>query len=141
MVRVFRRQHNKLDQRDLMLNLPIGLKWKNSAWLGPNNKSKFCLVFVLGLGGSKQKSSQVLDMFPKEFPIAPHFHLVCFGKCCRPFTFIGGPKGGRNSILQNKTFYFGGASIVSFFLSDGPIKLAHWKRNKKIGNLGGTSSN
>jgi len=55
-------------------------------------------------------------MFPKEFPIAPHFHPVCFGKCHPPFNFIGGPKGGRNSILQNRTFYFGGASsIVSFF--------------------------
>jgi hypothetical protein len=35
----FCRQHNKRDQRDLMLNLPIGLKWKKSAWLGPNNKA------------------------------------------------------------------------------------------------------
>jgi hypothetical protein len=55
----------------------------------------------------KAKSSQVHDMFSKEFPIAPHFYLICFDKCYPPFTYsAGGPKG-RNSILQNRTFYFG----------------------------------
>ncbi len=54
----------------------------------------------------KIKSSQVPDMFLKEFPIAPGFYPKCFGECCPPFTYIGGPKG-RNSILQNRNFYFG----------------------------------
>ncbi len=53
------------------------------------------------------------------------FH-ACFGKCCPPFTHITGPKA-RNSILQKKTFYFGGASIVSVFWSDA-IKLAHCQK-------------
>jgi hypothetical protein len=60
-----------------------------------------------GRGGRvvNAKSSQVLDVFPKEFPIAPHFYPICFGKCCPPFTCVGGSKG-RNSILQNRTLYF-----------------------------------
>jgi hypothetical protein len=41
------------------------------------------------------RSSQVPDMFLKEFPIAPLLSLI-----------IGGPKG-RNSILQNRTLFFG----------------------------------
>jgi hypothetical protein len=49
--------------------------------------------------GFKAKSSQVPDMFPKEFSIAPHFHPICFGKCCPPFIYIAGAKG-RNSILK-----------------------------------------
>ncbi len=51
------------------------------------------------------KSAQVPDMFLKEFPIACHIYPVCFGKCCPPFTNVGGPKE-RNSILQNRTFYY-----------------------------------
>ncbi len=64
------------------------------------------LFFIFWGSGVKAKSSQVPDMFPKEFPIAPHFYPKCFDKCCPPFTYIGGPKGG-NSVLQNRTFYFG----------------------------------
>jgi hypothetical protein len=33
---------------------------------------------------------------------------------CSPFTYTGGPRG-RNSIFQNRIFYFWGASIVSNF--------------------------
>jgi hypothetical protein len=51
------------------------------------------------------KSSQVPDVFPKEFPIACHFYPICFGKCCRPSTRVGGSKG-RNSKFQNRTLYF-----------------------------------
>jgi len=39
---------------------------------------------------------EVLNVFPTMFSIAPHLYLICFGKCCPPFTYIGGPKG-RNS--------------------------------------------
>jgi hypothetical protein len=48
--------------------------------------------FFLGLAGGvvKPKSSQVSDLFPKEFPIAPYFYPICFGKCCPPFTYIHG---------------------------------------------------
>jgi hypothetical protein len=35
-----------------------------------------------GPGCVKAKSSQISDMFPKEFPITPHFYLIFFGKCC-----------------------------------------------------------
>ncbi len=39
---------------------------------------------------------------------------------------------GRNSILQNRTFYLGSLHGFIFFWSDGPIKLAHCKQTKKI---------
>jgi len=67
----------------------------------------FFLVSGEGEGEEiKAKSSQVLDMYPKEFPIAPHFYPISFGKCCSLFTNIGGPRG-RNSMIQNRTFYLG----------------------------------
>jgi hypothetical protein len=50
-------------------------------------------------------SHEVRNMFLNVFSIAPHFYPICFGKCCPPFTYIGGPKG-TNCILQNITFYF-----------------------------------
>jgi hypothetical protein len=43
---------------------------------------------------------------PNMLSIVPHFYPVGFAKCCLPFTYIGGPKE-RNSILQNRIFYFG----------------------------------
>jgi len=46
-----------------------------------------------GWGIVKAKTFQVLNMFPKEFPISPHAYPICFSKCCFPFTYIGGPKG------------------------------------------------
>jgi hypothetical protein len=52
-------------------------------------------------GEEEQKVPQVLDMFPKEFPVTTHFYPICFGKCCPPFTFIGGPKG-RNWLIAIK---------------------------------------
>jgi len=67
------------------------------------------LSIFLGLGGGgvvKAKSSQVFDLFPEKFPIAPYFYPICFGKCCPLFIYIGGSKG-KNSIPQNKTFYVG----------------------------------
>jgi len=64
---------------------------------------------------------QVSNVFPNMVSIAAHFYPICFGKCCPPF--IDGPNG-RNTILQTRKFRAGGASIVSNFFSDGPIKLA-----------------
>jgi len=46
------------------------------------------------------------DNTVNETHVIPHFHHTWFGKCCHPFTYIGGPKG-RNSLPQNRTFYFG----------------------------------
>ncbi len=66
-----------------------------------------------GWGVVKPKSSQVSDLFPKEFPIASYFYPIYFGKCCPPFIYILGPKG-RNLILRSTTFYFFVAYIVSF---------------------------
>jgi hypothetical protein len=51
-----------------------------------NGLSMQVLFWVVGV---KVKSYQVPDMFPKEFPITPHFYPICFGKCCPPFTYIG----------------------------------------------------
>jgi hypothetical protein len=41
----------------------------------------------------KAKSLQDANMFPKEFPIAPPFYPMCFGKCCPPFTYNTRAKG------------------------------------------------
>jgi len=54
---------------------------------------------------SKKKVPKFLTCSPKKIPIAHHFYPICFGKCCPLFIYMDGPKG-RNSILQNKTFYF-----------------------------------
>jgi hypothetical protein len=69
----------------------------------------FCLG---GVCVWKQTVPKFLTYSPKEFPITPYFYPTCFGKCWPPFIYIGGPKG-RNSVLQNRTFYLT-ASIVSF---------------------------
>jgi hypothetical protein len=37
----------------------------------------------------------------KEFPTAPQFYPIFFGKCYPLFTYTSGPKG-RNFILQKK---------------------------------------
>jgi hypothetical protein len=95
-----------------------------------NGKTKACSVgafFPLKFGGGKDifsffsgsqcvptmfllsstmGSHQFLNIFPNMFSIALRYYPICFGKCCSPFTYIGGPKG-KNSILQNITFYFG----------------------------------
>jgi hypothetical protein len=67
--------------------------------------------FSLGLGGSNQRVPKFLTCSPKEFPIAPHFHPVCFGKCRPPFNFIGGP--------YSPIGFFGGAHNIIF----------HWEWN------------
>ncbi len=116
----------------------LGREISCNQWEGPRMHSSALLFFLLSCGGGGNSSFPWFSMcfhyvpikFPKFpnllpniFSIAPHFYLVWFGKCCPPFTYIGGPKG-RNSILQNRTLFWGD-SIISFFLSDGPIKLAH----------------
>ncbi len=76
--------------------------------------------------------SLVPNMFPLSYQWVPQH--VLHSKCCPPFTYIGGRKG-RNIIVQNRReppqFF------VFLFLSDGPIKLARFKKEKekKIGNL------
>jgi hypothetical protein len=60
-----------------------GWKWwqTRKLWVHPlqNNRMRgkgvFCFFFVWG-GGVKSKSSQVSDMFSKEFPIAPHSYML-----------------------------------------------------------------
>jgi hypothetical protein len=89
------------------------------------------LLQVVSCKEFKAKSSQVPDMFLKEFPIALHLYPICFGKCCTPFTHIGGPRG-RKSILQNiYPSILGSLHSFFFFLSDGPIKLAHCNKKEK----------
>jgi len=68
------------------------LKINNVVWAGEVGR---------GGGVSKQRVPKFLTCSPKEFPIAPHFYPICFGKCCPLFTYIGGPKK-RNSIFQNR---------------------------------------
>jgi hypothetical protein len=52
------------------------------------------------------ESSQVPDMFLKEFSIAPHIYSTCFGIMLSSFHLYRWAKG-RNSNLLIKTFYFG----------------------------------
>jgi hypothetical protein len=84
-------------------------------------------VFFWGEAGVKGKSSKVPDMFLREFPIAPHIYLICFGKCCPPFTYIRGPKR-RNSTNQNKTFFLCSGMSQSDWVITNPKK----KKKKKI---------
>ncbi len=54
--------------------------WRLSSWTVDSPLSMQALFICLflrfggGAGGVKAKSSQVPDMFPEEFPIAPHFN-------------------------------------------------------------------
>jgi len=82
------------------------------------------------------RSYQVPNMFssPPQVPnmCSPHFDSIMLWQISPPLSLISGPKR-RNSVLQNRTFLFWGASIVSFFLSDESIKLAHCKTKKSLG--------
>jgi hypothetical protein len=79
---------------------------------------------------------QVPNVFCNMFSITPHFYPICFGKCCPHFTCIGGSKG-TNHANKNRTINWI-FSIISFFLSYGPIKLARCKKKVKL-KLEGTS--
>ncbi len=50
-------------------------------------------------------SHQVSNVFPNMFSIAPDFYPMCLGRCCPPFTYIGGQKG-RTSILLKENLLF-----------------------------------
>jgi len=56
-------------------------------------------------------SVQVPNVFPNMFSIAPHFSPIC--TLLSPI-YVAGPKG-RNSILQNRTFYCGEPAWFHFF--------------------------
>jgi len=94
-----------------------------------------------GFSSGSQYVPQVLNMFPNMSSTAPQFYPICFGKCCPPFTYIMWAKG-EELYTSKYNLLFQGVSIVSVFLSDGSIKLAHcWKKKKKKNYLRGTSSN
>jgi hypothetical protein len=69
---------------------------------------------------------------PNGFPSGPqcvpkhvlpaHLYPICFGKCCHPFTYIGGPRGGTLYFKIEPSTLGSLGSLI--FLSDGPIKLA-----------------
>jgi hypothetical protein len=67
----------------------------------------FCTMFL-------SSSQWVPNIFPNIFSIPPHFYLICLGKWCPPFTYIGGPKG-RNCTVQNRAFCFGESALFLFF--------------------------
>jgi len=58
-----------------------------------------------------QRVPKFLICSPKEFSIAPLFYPICFGKCCH----------GEDLYTSKWNLLLQGASIVSIFLSDGPI--------------------
>jgi hypothetical protein len=64
------------------------------------------------------------------FSIAPCFSPIHFAESPPLLTYICGPKG-EALYLSIESFYFGGASIVSTFFCDGPIKITHCKKKKK----------
>ncbi len=65
----------------------------------------------------------------KEFPITPHFYFMWFGKCCPPFTYIGGPKR-RPLYFKIEPFILG--SLHCFFFFFGVMgRLAHCKNKTK----------
>ncbi len=68
------------------------LVWRVDCSLSTWTEDFPCKILFFGGGGAaggvKAISFQVSDMFPKMFPLAPHFYPVCFGKCCPSFTYI-----------------------------------------------------
>jgi hypothetical protein len=81
---------------------------------------------VSGCGELKPRTSQVPDMFLKEFPIAPHFYPICFGNCCPPFTYVGGSMV-EIAILQNRAFKFGSLHRFIFFWVMDQSKIWTWE--------------
>ncbi len=106
----------------------------------PNVFSLSSLQVPNGFPLGSQYVPQFSNVLPNVFSIAPHFYRICFGRCLHPFTSVGGPKG-MNIIFQNKTFYFGETSIVSFFEWWANQIGSLPKPKKEKLNLGGTWSN
>ncbi len=124
----------------------MGREISCSQWESPSILSR-CLVFFpfKFWGGGKDFfyfslvpnvfllcSIQVPNVFSNMLSITPHFYPICFGNSCPPFTYIVGPKG-MNSILQNRTFYFGEPPYFHFKLNDGQSnwQLIATKKKKK----------
>jgi len=88
--------------------------------------------WVWGWGGFLPLYQCVPTMFPKTFPKASHvlWQVFLLSPTSRP--------KGKNSMLQNKTFYLG--NLYGFlFLGDEPIKLVHCKnKQNQRTNFGGT---
>ncbi len=94
-------------------------------------------IYSLQVSNGFQSGSQYV---PFKFPICsqgsqcvPNInslesHMFC--PMSSPSHLYRGAKGGGNPSFH-RIFYFGGASIVSTFFYNGPIKLAHCK-NKKL---------
>jgi len=72
---------------------------------------------------------QVPNEFPNMFSIAPHFYSIMLWQMLSSFHLYTWAKGKEH--CTSKLNLLWGASIVSFFLSDGPIKLAHCNQKKK----------
>ncbi len=99
-----------------------------------NGKTQACtqgallfFPFNFGRGQDFYSFFPVSQCVPQHVLIEPHFYPRCFGRSCPSFTYIGGPKG-KNSILQNKTFYFGEPYQFQFF---GVIGQSNWLVPKK----------
>jgi hypothetical protein len=105
----------------------------------------FDFIFLLSFGWGKGKgdfffsfylfptcSFQVPIRFPmcslRVFPITSRFNPICFAQSPPLLTYIGGPK--REALHLSIESSILGASIVSTFFCNGPIKLAHCKKTK-----------
>ncbi len=85
--------------------------------------SSFQWVFIRLSLCSPSSQCALLHVLPSTSLLSHMF----FGKCCLPFTYIGGPQW-KNFILQNKTFYFGELRYFHFF---GVMGQSNWLIAKK----------
>jgi len=104
--------------------------WKGK-FHAANGKAQHALIFILlSLGGGRRIFFCFFPLFPtcslqvpNGFPIAPHFNPICFVQIPPLLTYVG---RWHSIFLQNLLFC--GASIVSIFFCNGPMKLAHCKK-------------
>jgi len=78
-------------------------------------------------------SHEVLNMFPKFSICSPRVFprvSLCFAQSPHFLTYIGGQKGEALHLSIESSIL--GASIVSTFFCDGPIKITHCKKKKKL---------
>jgi hypothetical protein len=58
------------------------------------------------------------------FSIAPQFYPISFGKCCLPFTYIGGPIDEKNKVQYFAVIHLSLSLSLSFCLE--PAWIIHW---------------
>jgi hypothetical protein len=83
-----------------------------------------CKLFFWVGRGEKQR----VPMFPKKFPIVPHFYPICFGRCCPPFISTEGERG-RLLYFTTEPSTLGSLQWVFFWGMDQSNRLITVKKN------------